>query len=137
MGKVMAELPELKREAKEIAKIVEEIVNEINTLKKKELRALFEKYREEIETRKKEEGETKKLPSLPNAEMGKVVTRAAPNPNGPFHIGNARAYILSHEYARIYNGKFILRFEDTDPKIKRPEPIFYEWIKEDMKWLGL
>ena len=137
MGKVMAELPELKREAKEIAKIVEEIVNEINSLKKKELRALFEKYREEIETRKKEEGETKKLPSLPNAEMGKVVTRAAPNPNGPFHIGNARAYILSHEYARIYNGKFILRFEDTDPKIKRPEPIFYEWIKEDMKWLGL
>jgi glutamyl-tRNA synthetase len=36
----------------------------------------------------------------------------------------------------MYNGKFILRFEDTDPKVKRPSLIFYESIRQDLKWLG-
>ena len=36
----------------------------------------------------------------------------------------------------IYNGKFILRFEDTDPKIKRPSLKFYDSIRQDLKWLG-
>ena len=52
------------------------------------------------------------------------------------HLGSARAILLSHEYARIYNGKFILRFEDTDPKVKRPSLKFYDSIREDLKWLG-
>jgi glutamyl-tRNA synthetase len=43
---------------------------------------------------------------------------------------------LSHEYARIYKGKFILRFEDTDPKVKRPGLEFYGKIREDLAWLG-
>ena len=36
----------------------------------------------------------------------------------------------------MYNGKFILRFEDTDPKVKRPSLIFYDSIRQDLKWLG-
>jgi glutamyl-tRNA synthetase len=36
----------------------------------------------------------------------------------------------------MYNGKFILRFEDTDPKVKRPSLIFYDGIRQDLKWLG-
>jgi glutamyl-tRNA synthetase len=36
----------------------------------------------------------------------------------------------------MYKGKFILRFEDTDPKVKRPSLIFYDKIREDLKWLG-
>ena len=51
-------------------------------------------------------------------------------------MGSARAILLSHEYARIYNGKFILRFEDTDPKVKRPSLKFYDSIRADLKWLG-
>jgi glutamyl-tRNA synthetase len=51
-------------------------------------------------------------------------------------LGSARAILLSHEYARIYNGKFILRFEDTDPKIKKPSLKFYDSIRQDLKWLG-
>jgi glutamyl-tRNA synthetase, archaeal and eukaryotic family len=66
-----------------------------------------------------------------------VVTRFAPNPDGPLHLGNARAAILSYEYAKMYNGKFILRFDDTDPKVKRPILDAYDWIKEDLKWLGI
>jgi glutamyl-tRNA synthetase len=37
----------------------------------------------------------------------------------------------------MYNGKFILRFEDTDPKIKRPALEFYESVRQDLKWLGV
>jgi glutamyl-tRNA synthetase len=36
----------------------------------------------------------------------------------------------------MYNGKFILRFEDTDPKVKKPSLEFYDSIRQDLKWLG-
>jgi glutamyl-tRNA synthetase len=36
----------------------------------------------------------------------------------------------------MYNGLFYLRFEDTDPKLKRPQLSFYDLIREDIKWLG-
>ena len=52
-------------------------------------------------------------------------------------MGNARPAVLCDEYAKKYNGKFILRFDDTDPKIKLPEKRFYKWIKEDVKWLKI
>jgi glutamyl-tRNA synthetase len=51
-------------------------------------------------------------------------------------LGSARAIVLSHEYAVMYKGKFILRFEDTDPKLKRPVLEFYDSIREDLAWLG-
>jgi glutamyl-tRNA synthetase len=35
----------------------------------------------------------------------------------------------------MYKGKFILRFEDTDPKLKRPMLQFYDLIREDLAWL--
>ena len=74
---------------------------------------------------------------MPNADKyAQIVTRFSPNPDCVLHLGSARAIILSHEYARMYNGKFILRFEDTDPKIKRPSLVFYDSIRQDLKWLG-
>jgi glutamyl-tRNA synthetase len=36
----------------------------------------------------------------------------------------------------MYKGKFVLRFEDTDPKVKRPVLEFYDDIREDLAWLG-
>jgi glutamyl-tRNA synthetase len=89
------------------------------------------------ETQKKEKAEEKRLSPLPNADKyPKIVTRFSPNPDCVLHLGSARAILLSHEYARIYNGKFILRFEDTDPKIKRPSLKYYDSIRQDLKWLG-
>jgi len=52
------------------------------------------------------------------------------------HLGNARAIILCDEYAKIYKGSFRLRFEDTDPRLKRSALPFYDAIREDLKWLG-
>ncbi|AEH24245.1 glutamate--tRNA ligase [Pyrococcus yayanosii] len=138
IGKVLGENPELRPKAKEIIPLVNRIVEQVNALSLEEQEAkLREIYPEFFKAKKDKREEKKGLPPLPKAEKGKVVTRFAPNPDGAFHLGNARAAILSHEYARMYDGKFILRFDDTDPKVKRPEPIFYEMIIEDLEWLGI
>ncbi len=72
---------------------------------------------------------------IPNAEKGKVVVRFAPNPSGYLHIGHARAAILNDEIAKQYNGKLILRIEDTDPG--RVDEEAYTAIEDDLKWLGV
>jgi len=136
ISKVIAENPELKASAREIVQLVKEIVSRVNSMSIEEQRKEIEsKYLELLEEKKIEERK-KSLPPLSNVKES-VVTRFAPNPDGPLHLGNARAAILSYEYARMYKGKFILRFDDTDPKVKKPISEAYEWIKEDLKWLGI
>jgi glutamyl-tRNA synthetase len=78
--------------------------------------------------------EEKGLASLPSAE-GKVVLRFAPNPSGPLHIGHSRAAVLNQVYRKRYQGKLILRVEDTDPR--RVDPLAYQMIEDDLKWLGI
>ncbi|MDD5111980.1 MAG: glutamate--tRNA ligase, partial [Candidatus Altiarchaeota archaeon] len=69
-------------------------------------------------------------------DTSKVVMRFAPNPNGPPTLGHARGIIINAELVRKYNGKLILRFDDTDPKTKKPLLEAYEWYKENCLWLG-
>jgi glutamyl-tRNA synthetase len=136
INKVLGEFRQFKAMARDIAKIVDEIIKYVNSLNEAELRDLAEKLGllEQKEVKKEERA----LPPLPNVEQwGTVVTRFAPNPDFPIHLGNARAAILSHEYARMYKGRFILRFEDTDPRIKRPLTFSYSVVEEDLLWLSV
>src|SRR2546425_5339623 len=81
--------------------------------------------------------DAKGLSPLPNAgKYSQIVTRFAPNPDFVLHLGNLRAVFLSHDYARMYEGKFILRFEDTDPRLKKSVLEYYGQIEKDVKWLG-
>jgi len=48
--------------------------------------------------------------------MKEVRLRYAPSPTGLLHIGNARTALFNFLFARKYNGKFIIRIEDTDVK---------------------
>ncbi len=135
VGKILGERQDLRSKIKELSIIINSVVNEVNSLKLAEQKAIVEE--KWPETQKKEKIEEKKLPPLPNADKyAQIVTRFSPNPDCVLHLGSARAILLSHEYARMYKGKFILRFEDTDPKIKKPSLEFYESIKQDLKWLG-
>ena len=135
VGKILGEKQELRTRVKELSSLINVVVNEVNSLSIEEQKAIVEKNWPE--TQKKEKAEEKRLSPLPNADKyPQIVTRFSPNPDCVLHLGSARAILLSHEYARMYNGKFILRFEDTDPKIKKPSLIFYDSIRQDLKWLG-
>lgn len=137
LSKVLGSVPELKPRAREILKMAEEIVSEVNSKSIEEQKKLLEELGLIHHATKVEEVERKGLPPLPEAEMGKVTTRFAPNPDFVLHLGSARPAILSYEYARMYRGRFILRFEDTDPKTKAPILEAYDMIKDDLRWLGL
>ncbi len=133
MAKIFAEHKELRSVVRDVALTVKEIVDEVNKMSIEEQKSLLEKLAPEMLVReKKEEG----MPELPSAKKGKVTTRFAPSPTGPISLGQfLRAVMLSHYYARRYDGRFIVRIEDTDPKKIARE--FYDWIREDLEAMGI
>ncbi|MCT2401353.1 tRNA glutamyl-Q(34) synthetase GluQRS [Novosphingobium mangrovi (ex Huang et al. 2023)] len=64
-----------------------------------------------------------------------IVTRFAPSPNGPLHLGHAFAALVAHDLARERGGQFHLRIEDIDGERSRAE--FVEEFLLDLRWLGL
>ncbi len=134
VGKVIAVLQKKGFSPKDIIPIVNKVVKEINKIPSAEQVKKLEKLAPDLLKKEKKERDFT-LPDLPNAEKGKVVTRFPPEPNGYLHIGHAKASIVDYEYAHMYDGKFILRFDDTNPENANLE--FYDVQKEDLRWLGI
>jgi len=64
-----------------------------------------------------------------------TVTRFAPSPNGPLHLGHAFSAIVAHDVAKRRGGRFLLRIEDIDGARSRPE--LADEFRADLAWLGL
>lgn len=65
----------------------------------------------------------------------RIVVRFAPSPTGSLHVGSARTALFNWLFARKYQGKFILRIEDTD--IARSKKEYEKKIINELKWLGI
>ncbi len=137
MGRVMGECPHLRPMAKEVTPLIQEILAEVSKETPEQwqsrLESLAPELIDELNTKKDPD---KGLKELEVEEGQKVIMRFAPNPNGPATLGSTRGIVINSEYVKKYGGKFIIRFDDTDPQTKRPMLEAYEWYVDDCKWLG-
>jgi glutamyl-Q tRNA(Asp) synthetase len=68
-------------------------------------------------------------------EGAMTVTRFAPSPTGPLHLGHAYSAVRAHDAARAVGGQFRLRIDDIDRGRSRAE--WLSAIDADLAWLGL
>ena len=139
MGPLMGENPDFREYADEIPGVVGGVVAAVNDLSPAERRAELEELAPEelADIEADDEGDDHPLPDLPNADdYDDVVMRAAPNPNGPWHLGHARMPAVIGTYKQRYDGRFLCRFDDTDPETKRPDLDAYDAILDAIDYLG-
>jgi glutamyl-Q tRNA(Asp) synthetase len=63
------------------------------------------------------------------------VTRFAPSPTGPLHLGHVYAALVAEARARSVGGRFLLRIEDIDRARSRIE--YEKLIYDDLSWIGI
>jgi glutamyl-tRNA synthetase len=138
LSKILSLKPELKKEIKMVIEEIKTVVESVNKMDIDQQK----KYLKELDSTNsnldsKSTHENKGSHPFPKLQMTgtKVVTRFPPEPNGYPHIGHAKAAIIDEEYARIYDGKLILRFDDTNPLNEKLE--YYEAIRSGLEWLGV
>ncbi len=139
ISKFIGSRPEHRSQIKALIPDIRAIVQRVNSMPPAQQKSLLEETAPgETSTSTTIKKPTIDLPSLPplqGAIHSKVVTRFPPEPNGYPHIGHAKAAIIDEEYARMYGGKLILRFDDTNPLKEKLE--YYDAIREGLEWLGV
>ncbi len=136
VGKLLAAFPELKSRARELHELASDVCREINSLPPERQKELLEQENSGIiRKEKKERGLFDSLRIDHDEWDGKLVSAFPPEPSKYPHIGHAKAILLNYELAKAYKGRFILRFEDTNPALAKKE--FYEIHRENYEWLGI
>ncbi len=139
MGPLMGDNPAFREYGDEIPDVVAPVVEEVAGLPPEERRERLESIAPEMVAELEAEDETDEwpLPELPRADAyDQIRMRLAPNPNGPWHLGNARMPSVIGTYKRLYDGWMLCRFDDTDPETKRPQLDAYESILDAIAYLG-
>lgn len=134
LSHLMSTKQDLKNSVGRILPLIKQVVQEVNGLNIEQQGHLIEQFSEYYKEKKLVQ-KYASLPELPDAQKGRVVTRFPPEPNGYPHIGHAKAAIIDEEYAKMYNGSMILRFDDTNPLNEKIE--YYQAIRDGLEWLGI
>ncbi|DAC53202.1 MAG TPA: glutamate--tRNA ligase, partial [Candidatus Poseidoniales archaeon] len=139
IGRIMAMRGDLRQHGKAVTGLVATEVANANTLASQEgleaVHSVLELEAPHLLEKREVKARREGLPELKNAEKGNVVLRFAPNPNGPLSFGHARGLVINSAFRDMYDGEFILRFDDTDTKVKPPMLEAYERIQEETEWL--
>ena len=139
LGRLLSEFPDLRGKAKELIPMISKQVDESNMLANNHgldhVREILEETNPEALNREKQKKRVG-LPDLDVIDGKRVILRFAPNPNGPLSIGHSRGVVINSEFAKKYSGKVILRFDDTDTKVKPPLNSAYSMIEEEFEWIS-
>ncbi|MEO2154400.1 MAG: glutamate--tRNA ligase family protein [Nanoarchaeota archaeon] len=140
IGKLILINPEIKKEIRNLMPKINEFLEEVKRLSEEEIIKFLEsnKYIEEKFKAINKKKEKDDLPEL-NLEILKnpwfdgFKTRFEPSPSGPLHIGHAIGVVVNWLYSKKYDGEFVLRLADTNPKNIMVEA--YDYIVEDVEYL--
>jgi len=136
LGKIIPKFPEMKNDMKHNMQIIENIVEQVNNMTAEEqkikLLDINPKFFEEKANKKEDNKKKQGLSELPE-HKGEFIGRFSPAPSGFLHIGHLFNLVYNYEYKKMYGGKFIIRFEDTNPEKIAKEN--YEKILEDINWI--
>ena len=134
LGAVLKENEALRKDVPTVRTEIEKNIKQVEALSLEDMKKKLQQLAPELMKVKKEEKIEGPLKPLPRADLGKVVVRIAPSPSGPLHIGHAYGLALNAAYAQMYQGKLLLRIEDTNPE--NIYPLAYELIERDAQWLS-
>ncbi len=132
IGKLLGDHPELKKEMKALSKEISRIVKHVNSMNPvNQVEKLKQIAPESLAKKEKKEKDIFEFLKLPD---GPITTGFPPGPEKYTHIGHAKSLAVNYELAKQHKGKFILRFEDTNPTTVKKK--FYDMMLHDYKWLG-
>lgn len=134
VGRCVPKFPEMKSDMGHYMNLINNICSQVSSMSAKDQKKKLTELNPEFFEKQKEKKEVKSegLVDLPNFE-GKFIGRFAPAPSGYLHIGHLRNLVFNFEYKKKYGGKFIVRFEDTNPEKIAKEN--YDKILDDVNWL--
>lgn len=135
IGKIISQNPKIKKDMALVKKEINEIITKINSKSLDEQKKEFENLDTKIINDKKNDKDRDIFAFLNLDNEKEVITAFPPGPEKYPHIGHAKALLLNYLLAKKYNGKFILRFEDTNPNLVLEK--FYDIMIENFKWLDV
>jgi len=109
IGRVLAELPELRSRPAQVSKEVAMVVKRVNALSLQEQEKLLAARYPDAGATQERQGRVG-LPPLPNAIKGKTAFRLPPEPSGYMTVGHAMAFTINFLYKEQYDGLLWLRF---------------------------